>query len=147
VTDAVLDTNVLASGVSGEGIIESTPGELFRRWLTGRFELFLSEHILTEFARTMTKPYYRARLTPDQMDRAVRAFRKRGHVVTISVAVAGVATHPADDVVLATAVSAGVPFLVSGDQRLLGVGVYRGVRIVTPKASLDLLDRAAGPAR
>lgn len=141
--DAVLDTNVLASAVAGEAVFESTPGELLRRWRNGRYELFLSDHILTEFTRTMTKPYYRARLTSDQIDRAVRAFRKRGHFVTISVALAGVATHPADDIVLATAVSAGVPFLVSGDRGLLAIDIYQGVRIVTPKSFLDILDREA----
>jgi len=148
VTDAVLDTNALASAVIGEAVFESTPGELFRRWRNGRYELFLSEHILAEFVRTMTKPYYRARLTPAQIDRAVEAFRNRGHVVAISVAVSGVATHPADDLVLATAVSAGVPFLVSGDRGLLGVGLYQGVKIVSPTSFRELLDReAAEPMR
>jgi predicted nucleic acid-binding protein len=44
---------------------------------------------------------------------------------------------PADDLILACAVQAGVDVLVSGDRRhLLPAGEHRGVRIVTPQALL-----------
>ncbi len=68
--DAVLDTNVLASGIAGEALPASSPGELFRRSLVNRFELVLSEHILAELERALAKPYFRARLTSTQVDRA-----------------------------------------------------------------------------
>ncbi len=45
--------------------------------------------------------------------------------------------HPADDLILACAIQAGVDVLVSGDRRdLLPVGEHRDVRIVTPQALL-----------
>lgn len=44
---------------------------------------------------------------------------------------------PADDLILACAVQAGVDVLVSGDRRhLLPVGEHRGVRVITPQALL-----------
>jgi predicted nucleic acid-binding protein len=44
---------------------------------------------------------------------------------------------PADDLILACAVRAGVDVLVSGDHRhLLPVGERRGVRVITPQALL-----------
>ncbi|MDE2868360.1 MAG: hypothetical protein OXN91_06935 [Chloroflexota bacterium] len=53
--------------------------------------------------------------------------------------VRGVATTPADDLILATAVAGGAGHLVTGDRQLLNLGEYRGVRIVGPRAFVDWL--------
>ena len=42
---------------------------------------------------------------------------------------------------LATACLGGAASLVSGDHLLLGLGTYEGIRIVTPGAFIELLDR------
>jgi predicted nucleic acid-binding protein len=55
--------------------------------------------------------------------------------------VTGVASHPEDDPILATAVSASADYLVTGDRQLQRLGSYRGVSIVSPREFLDLLDR------
>jgi len=60
---AVLDTNVLASGFIGEDKLDSTPGELVRRWRVKSFTLVVSEHILAELADTFTDPYFTRRLS------------------------------------------------------------------------------------
>ena len=59
----------------------------------------------------------------------------------LAIEVRGVASHPADDLILATTVSASVDFLVTGDQALLRLKEHRGVTIVTPREFLDILDR------
>jgi predicted nucleic acid-binding protein len=53
---AVLDTNVLASGILGIARWQSTPGELLRRWQQGAFKHVVSEAILTELVRTLANP-------------------------------------------------------------------------------------------
>jgi predicted nucleic acid-binding protein len=57
----------------------------------------------------------------------------------LTVTVEGVATHPEDDLVLATAVSGGAQFLVTGDHRLLALREYEGVVIVSVREFLALL--------
>ena len=52
----------------------------------------------------------------------------------------GVAADPADDHVLATAVDGEVSYLVTGDHALLGLGEFRGVRIVTARELVTVLD-------
>jgi predicted nucleic acid-binding protein len=54
---AVLDSNVLVSGFSGEDEVSSVPGELIRRWRRDEFGLTVSHHILGEVGRTLAKPY------------------------------------------------------------------------------------------
>ncbi len=60
---AVLDVNVIVSGFStSEGI----PAEVVAAWLEDKFDLVLSKHILRGAARTWGKPYFRARITPEE---------------------------------------------------------------------------------
>jgi putative PIN family toxin of toxin-antitoxin system len=137
VISAVFDTNILASGtVSAAG----PPGQVLDAWRAGHCELIVSEPILTELTRTLTsKPYFQARLTPEQIQRFEMLVRRRATMTPIIVAVHGVATHPEDDVILATAVSGKAHYLVTGDRKLQELGSYQGVSIVSPAAFLALL--------
>ena len=65
--------------------------------------------------------------------------RQQAIHTAITVVVSGVATHSEDDVVLATALSARVDFLVTGDGKLQKLATYHGVCIVSPRQFLDLL--------
>jgi len=49
----------------------------------------------------------------------------------------------ADDLVLASAVSAGADRVVTGDQDLLVLQQYAGVRVVSPRQFLEWLDAGA----
>ena len=110
---AVPDTNVLVSG-----FVQRHPAspsvQLLDAWRAGVFELLLSQEILIEVSRTLRKPYFRARLSEDKIDRAMVLLLRRAQIVHISSEVEGVATHPEDDAILATALSASADFLVTG---------------------------------
>ena len=136
---AVLDTNVLASGVVGILRPTSTPGELLRFWQGARFTLVLSEHIHTELANTFTDPYFRRRLSDGERANFLAGLRREAVTVPITGTVQGVATHPEDDLILATAVSAQADYLVTGDNKLQAVGSYQGVMIVSPRQFLEIL--------
>jgi len=58
----------------------------------------------------------------------------------ITVTITGVATHPEDDLVLATALSAGADYLVTGDRRFRArVPRYQGVIVISPADFLIIL--------
>jgi predicted nucleic acid-binding protein len=69
----------------------------------------------------------------------IQLFRTDATVVLITVAVDGVATHPEDDLVQATAVSGQVDYLVTLDRQLLRLCTFVGVRIVTTREFLTIL--------
>lgn len=135
----VLDTNVLASGFVGRYRADSTPGALLRAWRSGAFELVVSEILLTELTRTLGQPYFHRRLSAREIANVVPLLRREAIISPRSVTVVGVATHPEDDLILATAVSAAVDYLITGDKHLHGVGSFRGVHLLSPRAFLDLL--------
>jgi putative PIN family toxin of toxin-antitoxin system len=133
----VLDTNVLASGLAGFRNPASTVAALLRLWRAGGFTLILSEPILTELSHTFQRPYFRQRLTLKQIASAMRLFRSEATITPITAKVQGIATHPEDDMILATAVSAKADYLVTGDTKLQGIGTYNSVTILSPKRFLD----------
>lgn len=138
---AVLDSNVLASGLVGFRNPASTPGGLLRAWRQGAFQLVASEPILAEVGRTLQDPSFRRRLSPRQISAAQKLLRGRAILTPLTAEVRGVATHPADDLILATAVSARADYLVTGDAQLQKLGSYEGVAIVSPRRFLEQLAR------
>lgn len=48
---------------------------------------------------------------------------------------------------LAVAASARVDYLVTGDKPLQRLGAYQGVRVISPRAVLDLLEAIGGNER
>jgi putative PIN family toxin of toxin-antitoxin system len=143
---AVLDTNVLASGFEGASRTDSVPGELLRRWRARAFELVLSEPILAELARVFRYPYFTRRLSAIETEEAFSRLYADAKWQPLTEQVVDVAAHPHDDLILATALSAQAPYLVTGDKLLLEHVEFRGTRIVSPRQFLDLLDQAAESA-
>ena len=99
----MLDTNILASGaISSTGTVST----IVDAWRSGQFKVIVSSPILEELACTFEKPYFRRYLTQTQSSRFLNLLQKRATVSPITVAVHGIATHPEDDFILATAISA-----------------------------------------
>lgn len=136
---AVLDSNVLLSAAVGYRAPRSTPGALLRMWRAGAFDLITSGSILAEVERALGKPYFMRRVTPTQGKRLVSLFKRRGSVVEPAIQVVGVASHPEDDLVLATALSGHAQYLVTGDRALQALRTYESVTIVSPRAFLAIL--------
>jgi predicted nucleic acid-binding protein len=64
--------------------------------------------------------------------------REQADCVDPDPTVTGVADDYEDDLILGTAVEAGANFLVTGDQGLLAIQLYRDVRIVTAREFLAI---------
>ncbi len=135
---AVLDTNILASGT----LTTSTPpGQILDAWRDGQFNLVVSEHILVELTRTLQKPYFQQRVSPNEVISFIELLQNEATITPIIVKIEGVATHPEDDLTLATALSAQVDYLVTGDgplMRKIGSS-YEGITLVTPNDFLTIL--------
>jgi uncharacterized protein len=136
---AVFDTNVLASGAIA---IAGPVAALIDAWRRGEVEIVVSSHILGELDRALSNAYFVARLDADTRD----AFITLAHtttVVAITAPIHSVASTEGDNLVLATAESAGVPYLVTGDAELLRIGQYKGTVILSPRQLHGLLATGA----
>ena len=111
------------------------------------FTLVVSKPILTELVRTLTNPYFGSRLSPADVATALARFHADAVMQPVTDQVSGVATYPQDDVILATALSGRVPYLVTGDKPLLIRGAYQGTRLLSPRQFLELLDHYSEMSR
>ncbi|MGE3267872.1 MAG: putative toxin-antitoxin system toxin component, PIN family [Chloroflexota bacterium] len=136
---ATIDTSALVPAIRRAGQAQTALGPILRAWRDQRYEMVLSEHILGEVQRTLSSPYFSRFLSPEDQTEAVRTLRMDATIIPITFAVTGIATHPEDDLILATALSGQVDYLVTLDRQLLSVGAYGGVTMVSPQMFLTIL--------
>jgi putative PIN family toxin of toxin-antitoxin system len=111
--------------------------------MTGRITLLISDWLLDEVTRTLAKPYFQLHVTVDVYRLITEALRTTAIRVPIGTPIIGIASHPEDDFVLATAVSAQADYLVTGDKQLQRLENVEGVSVVSPRDFLDALQEEA----
>jgi uncharacterized protein len=126
------DTNVLVSAFIAGG----PPSRLIEAAIDGRIELVLAEPVLDELARVLL---VKLQFEPERI-RETQALlgELAGETLSPSTKTPDAITGDRDDdLILACAVEARVPILVSGDRKhLLPLGEHEGVRILTAQALL-----------
>lgn len=135
---AVLDANVLVSAVlSPAGI----PGQILDEWRAERFALLVSALILEEIARVLNYPRI-ARLhrwPPGKVQEFVAEFAYAAVLTPGEMTLNVIRSDPDDNRYLECAVEGDADYVVSGDQDLLELEEYQGIRVVSPKAFLEAL--------
>ena len=135
---AVLDANIYVSAaVRGDG----PPGQIIERFLgDAAFEIVVSQAIVDEVLRALAYPkvrkYIRRGLDPELWFEDIVVLAQ---FVAGEYEVAGVSDDSDDDKYIAAAVEGRAAFVVTGDPDLLALQEHEGIRIVSPRAFLDLL--------
>ncbi len=132
------DANLLASGALRLRS-DAAPVQFIDAWLAGRFSLVLSDFLLREVSHTFAKRYFVQRLGEDDRQAFGTLIQRRTILASITVSVAGVASHPEDDMVLATALSGNAQFVVTGDHQLLSLKSYQGLTLLSVKEFMATL--------
>ena len=129
---AVLDTNVLVSGLLG-----GTATDVIRKWRTGAFELVLSEEIMSEYEVVLNRPKFRlpVRVVQELLDH----ISKEAKWVVPASDIGANARDPSDNKFLEAAVVGQADWLVSGDTDLLDIEEFEGILIIPPWEFLSRL--------
>jgi putative PIN family toxin of toxin-antitoxin system len=124
----VFDTNVLVAAFAAEGLCAT----LLRRARRGDFQLVLCPVIVEELQRVLRRKRV---ASPDEVRDTLGLLREASELATPEAsAMPRVCRDRADDAVLACALAARAEFLVTGDDDLLGLRTFQGIRIVPPRA-------------
>jgi putative PIN family toxin of toxin-antitoxin system len=125
---AVFDTNVLIAAFVSEGLCT----KLLIRARKKDFQLILCPYILDEFGDVLHRKFSAsARETKNARDLIIEASEI---IIIPHKSINGVCRDPQGDHILACAMSAKTDYLVTGDNDLLVLGQFGGVKIVTHKA-------------
>jgi uncharacterized protein len=129
----VFDTNVLVSAFTALGLCH----QAYERALLGE-DIMTAQGPLSELRRVLSdKMGLGARLAGE----IVAAVADDAEVITPLPLALSVCRDPDDDWVLATALAGRAEAIVTGDEDMLALKNHRGVRILTPRAFLEWLDR------
>ena len=127
---AVLDTNLFVSGLfSSYGSV----AKLQQLWLSGAFELAVSEKILKEIEETLQKPHIQKQLhfKPEEIIGIIELIREKAFVVTKDhYKTDRIIDDPTDNKFLACALEIEAGYVVSGDNHLLSIKHFHGIQIV-----------------
>ncbi len=134
---AVIDTNLFISGLfAGKGY----SSQLQDLWVSGAFELAVSEKILKEIENTLLKAHIRKRLLLEDGEEAsiISLIREKATVVTADLYQTDkIKTDPSDNKFLACALEVKADYIVSGDNHLLELKHFHGIQIVDAKAFIE----------
>jgi uncharacterized protein len=131
----VLDTNVWLSGLLWGGI----PDRILQQVEAGTIQAIISEDILDELARTLTRPKLQKRLSQLglEVDAVMAAVRRVVIIVVANPVQVPDLRDPKDEIIIAAAISGCAKFIISGDQDLLVLASVEGIPIVSPRDFLD----------
>lgn len=133
---AVLDTNVLISGVIATGV----PHKLLVKGFDQEYQIVVSVETLTEFRETLLKYPERFHMDEDEVQEEVETVQYFAEFVAPQEDIAAVEDDPDDDKFLEATVAGDVDYLVSGDGHLLSLDSFRGIDIVEPRIFYERLD-------
>ncbi len=128
----VLDTNVFIAAVAADGLCR----DLVRIHLLPH-AIITSEPLLRELRRTAREKFA---VDADELP-LLSQLRDEAEIVAPARLAKRVCRDKDDDVVLATALMGKADMIVTGDDDLLVLKSYQGIRIITPRAFLELLAR------
>lgn len=126
----VLDTNVFVSGVFWDG----PPNRILKAWIAEKITLVLSLEILEEYQRIGHSLSLKYPLI--DFPQVLTLLEANAEIVVSPKHHIRVCEDPDDDKFFSCALTAHVPWIVSGDKHLLKVSNYHGIQVVKPKEFL-----------
>lgn len=131
----ILDTNVWVSALFWGG----APNQIFSLFTDQQIEVYFSDSTWAEWKTTVGRISHKLHQEKAFL-RLSKLIKKNSYFHSPDIKI-NVCRDPKDNQFLELGIGARVDFLVSGDQDLLSLKKVRGLKIVTPKQLLNLLEK------
>ena len=136
----VLDANVFVSAVLKP---RSDLARIFDLLKAGKVKLIISSDILSEIRAVLLYPKLRKRhrRTPKKIDDFLKKTVRVSIITSGKMKVEAIKDDPEDNKYLAAAAEGKADFIISGDHHLIELGVFQGIRILSPSMFLKLMEK------
>jgi len=135
----VLDTNVLISAV----LFNGPPRAILERVISGSVPCSLSLAILDELRDVLQRPKFG--FSPEQAFQVIEELHAVCDVVNPAIRISVVTADPDDNRILECALESKAKTIISGDEHLLAIVEFRGVRIASPSDYLKTINEPKHP--
>ena len=134
----VLDTNVVVSAaVSSDG----NPAKIFEMLIAEKIKNYTSEEIINEIKDVMQREKIRKLLNLQERDFIINNFKEFSEKIIPKIKYEDVLEDKKDNKFLECAVSGKVDYIVSGDEHLIKLKEFKGIKIISPKDFMRLLKK------
>ena len=130
----VLDSNIFVSSFFWKG----NPRKVFDRVTNGVDELFITDEILDEITRVMSRKKFD--LNINEINDYVNVIESYSIKLICKSNLKKISRDTDDDKILQCGLEGNVDFIITGDDDLLVLKNYENIKIVTPKEYLNLLE-------
>ncbi len=144
----VFDTNILVSIVIAKK--NSNLYKIMEAWSLDLFEVIISNPILEELRNTLYKTeYFTTRINSGTIDNYLEFVQKYTIPQNIHTEIKtqelimtyGFAPNQEDNFILSTVVDANAEYLITGDKKILQLGIVANTKIINPAQFVEILYR------
>ncbi|MBI2151812.1 putative toxin-antitoxin system toxin component, PIN family [Candidatus Woesearchaeota archaeon] len=129
-----MDTNiVISAAISSDG----NPALIFEMLILEEIENYTTQKIIDEIKAVFQRPRITKIVSLIEQNFMVNTFEQFSEIITPNVNFKEIKDDPDDDKFLDCAVSVSAYFIISGDEHLLKLQEFRGIKIINP---LNLLN-------
>ena len=128
----VIDTNVLVSAVLGGRL-----GIIIDGWQAKKFTLIVSEAIVREYLDVISRPKFK--IPAQEIEAITDYLLKTAEFVTPLEEVKAIEADPSDNKFLEAALQGTAKYVVSGDEHLLELKIFRDISIITAREFIEQL--------
>ena len=127
----ILDINIFVSSFFWGG----NPRKIMERVIDGKDKLFTCKEILQETATVMSRPKFK--VTNEYITHFISSIEDIANQISLTGTIQNVCRDSDDDKILECALLADADYIISGDDDLLVLGEFRGIKIITAKEYLE----------
>jgi putative PIN family toxin of toxin-antitoxin system len=132
-----LDTNIIISALFWSGF----PNAILRKCIKGEIELILSEEILEEIEDVLRKEK-KFMMTEKAILEQKKELLNIARLVIPTRKLNVIKEDLKDNKILECGIAGKVDFIVSGDKHLLKIKKFKGIKIVTAREIVEMVERA-----
>lgn len=139
---AVLDTNVFVSGAT---VSTGAPSQIMNHWRSQNFVMVASPQLIAEYEEVISRPSVMryTGLTPQENEQYIQEVKDRTYITSGVLTLNVLTGDPDDNMVLACAQEGQTTHLVTGNTKDFPFKEYKGIKIITPREFLVLLENNA----
>lgn len=131
----VVDTNIFISAFLKGG----EPEQLIKKWKQGKIVILMSRDIMEEILEVLMRPKIGAPFS--YIERLGKVIYKKAIIVKPQQSLQVIIDDPKDNKFLECAVEGKADYIISGDEHLLSLKEYRGIKIIKTKEFLKKLEK------
>ena len=133
----VPDTNILVSALI---LNRGNPRDIFNKFVNGEIIFILSEELLAEFLDVLSRPKFNNIFEQEKID-FINLIKEFSEIIIPLEKLDIIKEDSEDNKILEVAIAGKAHYIISGDEHLLKLKEFRGIRIVNAQEFLNIINQ------